>query len=478
MNKTRLWLTLLLPLWDFLLLLAAFLAAYSLRLEIAFAPGAYIIPFGSFLKIAVVTSAGGVLILSFFGLYREGHFTSSFEFFGRLLAGVSVSVALGIILLFLLRDTFFSRLVIIYLWAFALLFLSLGHFIFSGLVAALAKWGIGQERTVLLGNNSKLIAEVAAYFNLHPGLGVKIIGYLSTSKALPDLELPFLGGCSELGQILREHQVEQLILLDELPTREVLELLWVARAAKVRFRYLPSLLTLPAAGRAIVEAAGYPVVELLATRLTGWGRILKRAFDLIVSLLLLLLLAPLFLIIAILIKLDSKGPVFYKSKRVGLDRLFEMYKFRTMYAHLSVGEGYGGKKAEEFLEKLRQQNEASGVLFKIKEDPRVTKIGRWLRKTSLDELPQLLNVFKGEMSLVGPRPPFPEEVERYEKEYFRRLLVKPGMTGLWQVSGRVDLPFEEYIRLDIHYVEHWSFWLDLWILLKTIGVVLGRKGGY
>ena len=478
MNKTRLFLNLLLLLWDFFVVFLSFLLAYWLRVRLGFEPGTYIIPFTTYLKIVLPSAAFVVMVLSFFGLYKDGQSRLSADLFARILGGISVSVALGMVSLFLLRDTFFSRLVILYVWGLSAAFLFIGRALFYGLVVLLARRGIGQERTLLLGGDPRLLSEIADYFHRNPGAGVRVVGFVPTGEILSSISLPLLGERSFLSRIFQEHQIEQVVLLDELPTREVLELLWATRAAKVRFRYLPSLLSLPSAGHEVMEAAGYPVVELLATRLFGWGRIAKRLFDFVASLLLLILLSPLFLVLAVLIRIDSAGPVFYKSKRVGLRGLFDMCKFRTMHTHLSVGEGYGGEKAEKFLEELKKRNEGSGPLFKIRDDPRITKIGRWLRRTSLDELPQLLNVLKGEMSLVGPRPPFPEEVERYERDQFRRLLVKPGMTGLWQVSGRSDLSFEEYMRLDIHYVEHWSFWLDLWILLKTIGVILGGKGGY
>ena len=186
------------------------------------------------------------------------------------------------------------------------------------------------------------------------------------------------------------------------------------------------------------------------------------------------------IIIAILIKLNSTGPALYIQNRPGqFGKEFNFYKFRSMYTHLSTGEQYGGREAENLLDQLRQHsNEATGPLFKMKNDPRVTKIGKWLRKTSLDELPQLFNVLDGDMSIVGPRPPLVNEYVQYSKEQNRRMLVKPGLTGLWQVSGRSDSVFDEYIKLDLYYIEHWSLWLDIQIILKTIWAVITHKGAY
>jgi exopolysaccharide biosynthesis polyprenyl glycosylphosphotransferase len=195
---------------------------------------------------------------------------------------------------------------------------------------------------------------------------------------------------------------------------------------------------------------------------------LKRASDLVLGSIALLGLGPLMLAIAIAIKLDSPGPIFYRQERVGKDGArFKMIKFRSMR-----------QDADRLLEALRAKNEASGPLFKMKRDPRVTRIGGLLRRSSLDELPQLFNVLSGEMSLVGPRPPVPGEVAHYEHWQLGRLRAIPGMTGLWQVSGRSDVPFHDMVRLDLHYIRNWSLWLDLEIMLRTIPAVIGNRGAY
>jgi len=182
----------------------------------------------------------------------------------------------------------------------------------------------------------------------------------------------------------------------------------------------------------------------------------------------LILLIPVFVVVSILIKLDSKGPIFFKQRRIGKNGIqFTMYKFRSMVAN-----------AEELKERLKDQNEMDGPVFKIKEDPRITKLGKFIRKYSIDELPQLFNVFRGDMSLIGPRPPLVEEVEQYNDYQWRRLDVRPGLSGLWQISGRNHVSFEEWVSLDIYYIENWSMKLDTKILLQTIPVVLFGKGAY
>jgi exopolysaccharide biosynthesis polyprenyl glycosylphosphotransferase len=213
---------------------------------------------------------------------------------------------------------------------------------------------------------------------------------------------------------------------------------------------------------------GLPMMHIEHPRLSGGRRLIKSLFDVTLAAVLTVLLLPVFALIAIVVKLDTGGPVFFRQARVGRGgEMFRMYKFRTMHTD-----------AEARVAAMRERNEAAGVLFKIRDDPRVTRAGRILRRYSLDELPQLINVLLGEMSLVGPRPPLPSEVEQYPQDMRRRLVVKPGMTGLWQVSGRSDLSWEDSIRLDLRYVENWSLTVDLVILMRTAAVVTRGAGAY
>lgn len=196
--------------------------------------------------------------------------------------------------------------------------------------------------------------------------------------------------------------------------------------------------------------------------------VIKRLIDVFCSFLGVLVLSPLFIIIAIIIKATSKGPVFFSQKRVGKNgKEFYMYKFRSMVVN-----------AEELKEKLAAQNEMSGPMFKMKDDPRVTKVGKFIRKTSIDELPQLWNVLKGDMSLVGPRPSLPKEVAQFEEWMYRRLEVKPGLTCYWQVSGRNNIDFEDWMKLDIKYVDERSTWIDIKLIFKTVGVLFGDKNAH
>jgi exopolysaccharide biosynthesis polyprenyl glycosylphosphotransferase len=226
--------------------------------------------------------------------------------------------------------------------------------------------------------------------------------------------------------------------------------------------------TLSATRVAPQSVGGLLALSVQAVRLTRTQTIAKRSFDVVLSAVALVLLAPLLVLIALLIRLETPGPVLFRQERVGLHRRrFKVLKFRTMV----VG-------AELMLADLAAHNEADGPLFKLRNDPRVTRVGRYLRRYSLDELPQLWNVLMGEMSLVGPRPPLPREVDAYEDWQLDRLEVRPGITGLWQVSGRSELPFDEYVRLDLFYIENWSLAYDLFIVAKTIPMLLTARGAY
>ncbi|MBM6820680.1 sugar transferase [Clostridium saudiense] len=209
-------------------------------------------------------------------------------------------------------------------------------------------------------------------------------------------------------------------------------------------------------------------IENESTRGFSFYEVIKRVIDVVCSFVGVLVLSPLFVVIAIIIKFTSKGPVFFSQKRVGRDgKEFKMYKFRSMVVN-----------AEELKEKLASQNEMSGPMFKMKDDPRVTKVGKFIRKTSIDELPQLWNVLKGDMSLVGPRPSLPKEVAQFEEWMYRRLEVKPGLTCYWQVSGRNNIDFEDWMKLDIKYVDERNLWIDIKLIFKTVGVLLGDKNAH
>jgi exopolysaccharide biosynthesis polyprenyl glycosylphosphotransferase len=220
------------------------------------------------------------------------------------------------------------------------------------------------------------------------------------------------------------------------------------------------------ATRSVEDLDGIPLLTLSTTPSDSLALAAKRAFDLFEAAVALLVLAPVFLVVAVAIRLESPGPIFFRQRRVGVyGREFNLYKFRSMY-----------QDAEARLESLRARNEVSGPVFKMRDDPRVTRVGRFIRRASIDELPQFWNVLRGEMSVVGPRPPLPSEVKQYERWQLRRLSVKPGITCTWQVSGRSQISFEQWMELDLRYIDSWSLWQDVKILARTIPAVLTGRG--
>jgi exopolysaccharide biosynthesis polyprenyl glycosylphosphotransferase len=317
-----------------------------------------------------------------------------------------------------------------------------------------------------------------------PALGYRVIGVVETTPVAPVASLtyedvPVIGTLESLPEVIRDSGANEVIIADPQVNGDALfeVMMRCGRRRGVEFRIAPSLFNCLPRKTEIDQIGVLPMIRLFREPLSSSARILKRTFDLIFAALAIALLFPLWVLIALLIKLDSKGPVFYTQERVGMDgRLFLLYKFRTMKAgadpelHREYQRAFIAGRAEANL-----GNETKPT-YKLLADPRITRVGKVLRRTSLDEVPQLLNVLSGDMSLVGPRPPIPYEVEAYELWHRKRLDMKPGLTGLWQVSGRNRLPFEEMVRLDLFYIENWSLLLDLKIIVRTGFVMLGGEG--
>jgi exopolysaccharide biosynthesis polyprenyl glycosylphosphotransferase len=304
----------------------------------------------------------------------------------------------------------------------------------------------------------------------HPQLGFVVRGLLSTEDDYDaDLSIrhakDVLGSIADLPRLCRTHFVDEIIICAQ--HRSIVKSV-LAKATEygVGVRVIPDLYDGLAWGAHLDYLGGFPTLTIVHRDIPALELKLKRALDLIAAFCGLVVLSPVLLLLAILVKLDSRGPIFYVSQRVGKKgRIFSCYKFRTMVTD-----------ADKLKAKLQHLNERDGILFKISNDPRITRVGRYLRKYSLDELAQLWNVLKGDMSLVGPRPPLATEVKQYELEYLRRLEVAPGITGLWQVEARTSPSFDEYISLDLRYVENWSLGLDLRILMRTVAVVFAGTG--
>ena len=333
--------------------------------------------------------------------------------------------------------------------------------------------GLTDARNVLIVGAGAEGKALQQYLASSPQLGFSVVGFTdrrirarSAAPVDPDLPQPMLGPVSELDSILRTHFIDEVLITLPAARDLIQEVVARAQLFGAQVRVVPDLYGGLALGAPVEPLGQFPTFTLHARPAPALQLTIKRFADAALSALALLLLGPVFLLIAILIKLDSEGPVFYNSVRLGKKgKTFICHKFRSMAAD-----------AERQKESLQHLNEREGILFKISNDPRVTRLGRFLRKWSLDELPQFWNVLKGDMSLVGPRPPIPEEFKQYSVEHLRRLEVLPGLTGLWQVQRRQSPYFADYIQLDLEYVDSWSVWLDLRLIAKTFYVVLAGTG--
>jgi exopolysaccharide biosynthesis polyprenyl glycosylphosphotransferase len=351
--------------------------------------------------------------------------------------------------------------------AFALFYVSSLRAAYEWLTGVILRAAGYRRRAVLVGTG-KHIRDVANALRDVPHSPIEVVGFLSP-RALPANGLRPLGSLRDLDRVLGTERIDEVIIADpDFPQVEAVELVDQCHQRGIRVRLAPSTMEILIHRAEFVPGQSVPLFELGPPVFEGVDFALKRAFDVVGATFLLVLLSPLLLAIVIGVRVTSRGPVLYRSMRRGIgQRPFQCLKFRTMHTN-----------AEEHQADLEELNEATGALFKIRNDPRLTPVGRLLRRFSLDELPQLVNVLRGEMSLVGPRPLPQRDYEMLQDWHRKRYLVLPGITGLWQVSGRSELHFDDLVHLDFIYLEHWSLALDLSILLKTIPAVLSQRGAY
>jgi exopolysaccharide biosynthesis polyprenyl glycosylphosphotransferase len=444
---------------DTLAVFLAMLLAYQLRFD-------RLLPTLDFWLLLLTVPLITPLVYLLMRLYRVHQFSTAEEF-RRIIVAVSLIISATVMVSFWTKASF-SRLWMLLSWGLALV-LALS-------VRRLWHWRVRRMRlsnrltfrTLIVGAN--LEAERLAAIMQTKELGFLPIG--SVAGGLDELRLDdqrVIGPVGRIRELIRETKADCVFVASSAVTPEdVVQIMKARRLENVEVRFTANLPTVLSTRLAPQTIGGVMVLSVNVLQLTRLQAAAKRACDVVTSGLGLLLLAPLFGLVALAIKATSPGPVIFRQERVGLrGRPFTLLKFRTMV----VG-------ADLLLDQLRDQNEADGPLFKLRGDPRVTRVGRILRRYSVDELPQLWNVLKGEMSLVGPRPPLSEEVALYEDWQLDRLEVRPGITGLWQVSGRSELSFEDYVRLDLFYVENWSIAYDLFILSKTIPLLVSARGAY
>jgi exopolysaccharide biosynthesis polyprenyl glycosylphosphotransferase len=458
---------------------AAFLCAFWLRFRLPFLPQRLVPELEFYLQFALVVGVVSVVALQGTGVYRKGRVALEWDDVARILRGSLVAVILVAAIGFLVRggirgveQASYSRLVITMSWVLALLLFVGWRLAWLGAVRLLSRRGWGLTRVLILGVNPTSVRfyraagrrDLAAY---------RIIGFVTEGDVAgpPSAEpVPILGSMEQLPQVLQSERVSEVVaVLDHPAPDEMARLLKLCGHAGVAFKSIPDVPSLLLSPVSVQEVAGFPLFALedgLAQRRNQYA---KRVLDLVLSVVIGLAVLPLCLVLALAIHRTSRGPVLFTQERVGKDgKRFRIVKFRSMV-----------HDAEDRLEQVRngQAGDQDPVLRR-RDDPRVTPVGRFMRTFSLDELPQLINVLKGEMSLVGPRPHIPSEVACYQEWQRRRLEILPGITGLTQVSGRRSLSLEDMVKLDIYYMENWSAWLDLRILLQTVPIALSGRGAY
>ena len=462
---------------DFVMTILAFLAAYQLRLVtepikgIARPIDYSILPtIKEYLEFSAYAAIALIVVFAFGKMYT---FKSTTKLVKEINRGILLCViwAMAMITYFFFTRTFpFSRLAMIYSWGLAFIFIALGKSIIRIIEIMFFRMGMGKRHLVFIGNN-KLTFDISQY--LEKENGYKIIGIIEEplKNNHVDQKIPILGKIIDLEKIVKKVWIDEIIQTSSsISETENTDILEICDLNHITYRFAPDTIEIRRTNIETSTIGTVPIISLNPTPLEGWGKIAKRIMDIIGSSLAIIVFSPIMLITIIAIKLDSKGPILFNKldngksvRRVGqYGKLISFPKFRSMHPNTDN---------MRYTELAQQNIRTDGPLVKIKNDPRITRVGRFIRKYSIDELPQLFSVFMGNLSLVGPRPHLPEEVEKYKRHHRFALTIKPGISGISQISGRSNLSFDEEMKLDRYYIENWSIWLDLLIILKTFIVI-------
>ncbi len=452
------WLYRLVALTDVAAIAVGLVVAHWIRYGLA-------VPRGDFLTLLVGSPLVVGSVFTAFGLYHAHRFTPAEEF-RRIILAVTVSL-IGLVTFSFWSMASLSRSWLALSWALGVCLALAFRRVWHAWVFRARTRGRFLFPTLIVGTNVEAMHLETAM--QHPRFGFSSLGLVATEDSPEARGAAVLGGIDDLRDLIRSTGAECVfVAASALSSIEIAHVAKAVRLEGVEVRVTATLPEMLASRLTVQPIGGMMALSLKPVRLSGTQAAVKRAFDLAVSSVGLVVLSPVILGIALAVRVTSPGPVLYRQDRVGQrGRPFTMLKFRTMR-----------DGADTMVAELRLKHGMNDLMFKLQDDPRVTTVGRLLRRTSLDELPQLLNVVRGEMSLVGPRPPLPQEVSEYEDWQFDRLEVPPGVTGLWQVSGRSDLSFDECVRLDLFYIENWSLAYDLYIVAKTAPVLVSRRGAY
>ncbi|MFT3876485.1 MAG: sugar transferase [Propioniciclava sp.] len=420
--------------------------------------------------LTAIAAIAWITSLAVFDAYNPRHIRAGvIEYKRLLLASFSVAGLVGVTCYLL--DLRYPPTIFMVWFALGTITMVIARFVRRNAMHRLHRKGM-LRTPVLIAGSTQHVDEVARVLRRESWLGYEVIGAATHRKHdnITGTGLPVLGTIDGVREIVGEHEVEAVIFAEgsfDSPA-EFRRIAWKLEDQDVHMIVVPTLTDVGSHRLDVRPMAGLPLVDVERPRAIAAGRWIKRAFDIAVSSVLLLLASPFLALTALAIKLEDGGPVVFRQRRVGIKgEEFDCLKFRSMCVD-----------AEDRLAALMEKNEGAGVLFKMTDDPRITKVGKFIRRFSIDELPQLWNAFRGDMSLVGPRPALPREVAQYESDTMRRLDVRPGLTGLWQVSGRSNLSWEDTVRLDLYYVDNWSMTQDLMILAKTAKAVVGSDGAY
>jgi exopolysaccharide biosynthesis polyprenyl glycosylphosphotransferase len=459
---------------DAVLINVAFVLAYIIRYQLEFpypVDPLYDAPFTPYIPFAVGVTLLCLFMFSVDGLYMPGRRRRMTGEVYRIINGTTTTIIAIMAITFFIQPLVYSRGMMLAAAALIVVFLSAERVIENAVIAARRRHGIGMSRVLVLGGG-EVGRAVMRTILASPGLGYRIVGYLdddpTTQNGLGRIHN--LGGLDRLQTVLKEEAVDEVIVaLPWKRHRQIMQIVDDCTRWGMRARVVPDMFQRRMQNVDYETLSGIPLFSPGLNRLPAGAIVLKRGSDLLISIIALPFFLLIYAVVGLLIKIDSPGPVIYRQCRVGRNgETFDLLKFRTMV-----------KDADKLKEQVVHLSKYQGdTLLKIPDDPRMTRVGRLLRRLSIDELPQLLNVLRGEMSLVGPRPNIPEEVAKYEPWQRQRLNVVPGMTGLWQVSGRSDVPFDEMCLLDIFYIENWSLGLDIRIMIQTIPGVLFGNGAY
>lgn len=456
---------------DIAMIVLAFFTSWAIRYVAEIGPEieeTNYVPFLVFAPVLLGLIPVSLLAITVAGLYRQRRGTEWFDD----IPSVARSIALATMTLFagvaLLRYPATSRLTFILAWFTATIFVIAGRALVQMVATALHRRGVGVERVLVVGGNNlgRIIMQSLAS---RAHLGYHVVGFVDDDRAADFGRFRHLGGLDDVEQLAEAEKIDQVIVaLPAASHAAILRIVDHCRQGQVSFKLVPDLYEMSLSRVDVDTVSGIPLIGLKDVSIIGWNALTKRVIDILVSALALLALSPILAVIALLIKLESRGPILYRHTRIGKNRVpFTMYKFRSMR-----------QDADKLREALLEKQDGDNRLFKDRRDPRITGVGSFIRRWSLDELPQFWNVLTGDMSVVGPRPQIPPEVANYEDWHYKRLAVSPGLTGLWQVSGRSELTFDEMVIYDIYYIENWSLGLDFRILLRTVPAVLQGRGAF